>query len=64
MAKKRAEQVVQVEPNAGGYRRCADCGLSFRHTELFDQHRALGCKPRKSDGPTWSEKSTEDTPQE
>jgi hypothetical protein len=55
----------KVEPNAGGYRRCPDCNLSFRDEAYFNQHRAIGCKPAKSNGPTWSDKNPEnEAPQE
>jgi hypothetical protein len=67
MAKKKSEvkMQIEVEPSAGGYRRCPDCDLSFRHRELFDQHRSIGCKPAKSNGPTWSDKDPEnETPKE
>jgi hypothetical protein len=56
MAKKKE---VTVEPSAGGYRKCPDCKLSFRHEETFNQHRSLGCKPRKAKGETWSDKEPE-----
>ena len=42
----------------------AYCRLQFRLSELFAQHVKFGCKPAKSDGPTWSEKSAEDEPHE
>jgi len=50
-----ADNKLEVQPNAGGYRKCPDCNLPFRYQELFTQHRVLGCKSIKVDGPTWSE---------
>lgn len=57
MAKKTAAS--EVQETKGGRRICPDCKLPFRLKELFDQHRSIGCKPEKSNGPTWSEKDPE-----
>ena len=64
MAKKKK---TEVQPTAGGRYMCPDCPLGFRHKENFDQHRSLGCKPEKVNGPTFSdhvEEETEEAPQE
>ena len=56
MAKKNEPEakVVDIPVTAGGRRICPDCKLQFRLKELFDQHRAAGCKPATAAGPTWS----------
>ena len=52
MAKKKK---TEDEVTAGGRRICPDCKLQFKLKQLFDQHRAAGCKPVKDNGPTWSD---------